>query len=117
MNKPNYTYTLYKNHFIFPPTQGFNEKWAVSWASQANYDDPASTQSFADTSDEAIRYAKSQIDKEVANQVAKLDTWGKYENKYWATTRKQALLRLSEFIKYNFKDFGAYEDAMPVNSW
>ena len=58
-----------------------------------------------------------EIDKEVANQVAKLDTWGNYENKYWATTRKQALLRLNEFIKYNFKDFGAYEDAMPVNSW
>lgn len=66
---------------------------------------------------ELAEFKFDEIDKEVADQVAKLDTWGETENKYWATTRKQALLRLNEFIKCNFKDFGAYEDAMPVNSW
>ncbi|MEI7561281.1 MAG: cryptochrome/photolyase family protein, partial [Actinomycetes bacterium] len=66
---------------------------------------------------ELSEFEFDEIDKEVADQVAKFDTWGNSKNKYWATTRKQALLRLNEFIKYNFKDFGAYEDAMPVNSW
>jgi len=66
---------------------------------------------------EIAEFEFDEIDKEVADQVKKLDTWGNSENKYWATTRKQALVRLNEFIKNNFKDFGAYEDAMPVNSW
>jgi len=66
---------------------------------------------------ELAEFEFDEIDKEVADQVAKLDTWGNSENKYWATTRKQALLRLNEFVKYNFKDFGAYEDAMPADSW
>ncbi len=57
------------------------------------------------------------IDAKVAKQVSELNTWGNSENKYWATTRKQALLRLNEFIKFNFENFGAYEDAMPINSW
>jgi deoxyribodipyrimidine photolyase-related protein len=66
---------------------------------------------------ELSEFKFDEIDREVANQVKNLDTWGSSENKYWATTRKQALVRLNEFIKYNFKDFGAYEDAMPINSW
>ena len=66
---------------------------------------------------EIAEFKFDDIDAQVAKQVAKLNTWGKSENKYWATTRKQALLRLNEFIKSNFEDFGAYEDAMPVNSW
>ena len=58
-----------------------------------------------------------QIDQEVADEVSKVKSWGKSENKYWATTRKQALQRLSEFLEFNFENFGAYEDAMPINSW
>ena len=66
---------------------------------------------------EIAEFKFDEIDDAVAKQVAKLNTWGSSENNYWATTRKQALVRLSEFIKYNFKNFGTYEDAMPVNSW
>jgi len=66
---------------------------------------------------EITEFEFDEIDKEVAKQVAKLASWGKPTNKYWATTRKQALVRLDEFIKHNFKNFGAYEDAMPINSW
>jgi deoxyribodipyrimidine photolyase-related protein len=66
---------------------------------------------------EIAEFKFDDIDAQVASQVANLNTWGKSENKYWATTRKQALLRLNEFIKFNFENFGAYEDAMPVNSW
>ena len=66
---------------------------------------------------ELTEFEFDEIDAAVATQVAKLNTWGKSENKYWATTRKQALVRLNEFIKFNFEKFGAYEDAMPTNSW
>ena len=68
-------------------------------------------------SHELSAFTFDDIDKEVASEVSKLDTWGDSENKYWATTRKQALKRLAEFIKYNFEKFGAYEDAMPINNW
>ena len=53
---------------------------------------------------EIAEFEFDEIDREVADQVKKLDTWGDSNNKYWATTRKQALVRLNEFIKYNFKD-------------
>jgi deoxyribodipyrimidine photolyase-related protein len=66
---------------------------------------------------EITEFEFDEIDAAVASQVDKLNTWGKSENKYWATTRKQALVRLNEFIKFNFEKFGAYEDAMPINSW
>jgi deoxyribodipyrimidine photolyase-related protein len=66
---------------------------------------------------EIAKFEFDEIDAQVASQVAKLNSWGNSENKYWATTRKQALLRLNEFIKFNFENFGAYEDAMPVDSW
>ncbi len=66
---------------------------------------------------EIAEFEFDEIDVKVAKQISKLNTWGNSENKYWATTRKQALLRLNEFIKFNFENFGAYEDAMPVDSW
>lgn len=66
---------------------------------------------------ELAEFKFDEIDELVANQVAKLNTWGNPKNRYWATTRKQALVRLNEFLRYSFEDFGTYEDAMPANNW
>ena len=52
---------------------------------------------------EITEFEFDEIDATVAAQVAKLKTWGESQNKYWATTRKQALVRLNEFIKFNFE--------------
>jgi deoxyribodipyrimidine photolyase-related protein len=68
-------------------------------------------------SHELSEFKFDEIDALVANEVNELETWGDAGNKYWATTRAQALKRLAEFLKYNFKEFGAYEDAMPINNW
>jgi deoxyribodipyrimidine photolyase-related protein len=68
-------------------------------------------------SHELSEFKFDEIDALVASEVNELETWGDAGNKYWATTRKQALKRLAEFLKYNFKEFGAYEDAMPINNW
>ena len=68
-------------------------------------------------SHEISEFKFDEIDALVASEVNELETWGDAGNKYWATTRKQALKRLAEFLKYNFKEFGAYEDAMPINNW
>jgi deoxyribodipyrimidine photolyase-related protein len=68
-------------------------------------------------SHELSEFKFDEIDALVAGEVKELETWGDAGNKYWATTRKQALKRLAEFLKYNFKEFGAYEDAMPINNW
>ena len=68
-------------------------------------------------SHELSEFKFDEIDALVASEVKELETWGDAGNKYWATTRKQALKRLAEFLKYNFKEFGAYEDAMPINNW
>ena len=68
-------------------------------------------------SHELSEFKFDEIDALVASEVKELKTWGDADNKYWATTRKQALKRLAEFLKYNFKEFGAYEDAMPINNW
>jgi deoxyribodipyrimidine photolyase-related protein len=68
-------------------------------------------------SHEISEFKFDEIDALVASEVNELETWGDAGNKYWATTRAQALKRLAEFLKYNFKEFGAYEDAMPINNW
>ena len=68
-------------------------------------------------SHELSEFKFDEIDALVASEVKELETWGDAGNKYWATTRAQALKRLAEFLKYNFKEFGAYEDAMPINNW
>lgn len=46
-----------------------------------------------------------------------LDLWGDEPTGIWATTRAGALLRLDDFISTSLVNFGAYEDAMPNNSW
>ena len=38
-------------------------------------------------------------------------------NKYFATSRKEALAALSDFIKYRLESFGPYEDASLKNDW
>jgi deoxyribodipyrimidine photolyase-related protein len=68
-------------------------------------------------SHELAEFKFDEIDNQVAQEISQLTTWGEGQNKYWATTRKQALKRLDEFLKYNFKEFGAYEDAMPIDNW
>jgi deoxyribodipyrimidine photolyase-related protein len=68
-------------------------------------------------SHELAQFKFDEIDNQVAQEISQISSWGQSENKYWATNRKQALKRLDEFLKYNFKDFGAYEDAMPVDNW
>ena len=69
------------------------------------------------TSHELKEFEFDEIDQEVKAEISKIQSWGSSENKYWATTRTQALQRMAEFIEFNFEKFGAYEDAMPINNW
>lgn len=57
-----------------------------------------------------------EIDEEVAGELPD-SAWGNLDNKYWATTRTDALRQLSNFLEHHFAQFGPYEDAMPTVSW
>ena len=48
---------------------------------------------------------------------ADLDLAGDEPDGTWATTRAGALRQLDHFLEHAFADFGAYEDAMPSDSW
>ena len=57
-----------------------------------------------------------EIDEQVLSQIP--DTaWGEVNEKTWATTRREALAALDHFLVHHFKEFGPYEDAMPLGSW
>ena len=45
------------------------------------------------------------------------DGWGEPPEGIWPVTRKQALIRLHEFIDTGLTKFGTYEDAMLTNEW
>jgi deoxyribodipyrimidine photolyase-related protein len=65
------------------------------------------------------QYDFDEIDTQVWEQLQnrELTLWGDEPTGLWATTRTGAMLRLNDFLETSLKDFGAYEDAMPNNSW
>ena len=64
-------------------------------------------------------YQLDEIDQRIWNELNQRDIqlWGDEPTGTWATTRVGALDRLAEFVDTGFANFGAYEDAMPANSW
>ncbi|MBM3691072.1 MAG: deoxyribodipyrimidine photolyase [Actinobacteria bacterium] len=64
-------------------------------------------------------YDFDDIDKRVWSNLNQrdLELWGDDPDGTWATTRTGARERLLDFIEFGLADFGAYEDAMPINSW
>ena len=60
-----------------------------------------------------------EIDQRVWNdlQHREITLWGDEPTGIWATTAAGAKARLQQFVTDSLKDFGAYEDAMPTNSW
>jgi deoxyribodipyrimidine photolyase-related protein len=65
------------------------------------------------------QYEFDEIDTRVWEQLQQreITLWGDEPTGIWATTRAGAKLRLIDFLTNSLKDFGAYEDAMPNNSW
>jgi deoxyribodipyrimidine photolyase-related protein len=65
------------------------------------------------------RYELDEIDQLVWQQLQnrEIEFWGYEPDGTWATSRVGALARLADFIEHGLANFGAYEDAMPNNSW
>lgn len=65
------------------------------------------------------KYELDEIDQAVWQDLTsrEITLWGEPPDGSWATTRAGALQRLADFIEFGLADFGAYEDAMPSNSW
>ena len=63
-----------------------------------------------------LNFDSDAIDTEVSAELPD-NAWGKLTGKAWGTTRTEALAQMNHFFKNHFKDFGPYEDAMPVDSW
>lgn len=68
---------------------------------------------------EPRRYEFDEIDEAVWRELTtrEITLWGDDPDGSWATTRAGAMQRLTDFMEYGLADFGAYEDAMPKNSW
>jgi len=66
-----------------------------------------------------LEHDRDEIDKAVLKRIKErgLQTFGDDPDTTWATTRKGALKQLDHFLKNAFAEFGAYEDAMPNESW
>ena len=66
-----------------------------------------------------LEHQRDEIDTAVLKEIMKrgLQTFGDDPDTTWATTRKGALKQLDHFLKNAFAEFGAYEDAMPNESW
>jgi len=66
-----------------------------------------------------LQHSRDEIDKSVLKEIKErgLQTFGDDPDTTWATTRKGALKQLDHFLKNAFAEFGAYEDAMPNESW
>ena len=66
-----------------------------------------------------LQHSRDEIDKAVLKEIKErgLQTFGDDPDTTWATTRKGALKQLDHFLKNAFAEFGAYEDAMPNESW
>ena len=66
-----------------------------------------------------LEHQRDEIDKAVLKEIKErgLETFGDDPDNTWATTRAGALKQLDHFINSAFAEFGAYEDAMPNESW
>jgi deoxyribodipyrimidine photolyase-related protein len=66
-----------------------------------------------------LEHQRDEIDTAVLKEIKTrgLQTFGDDPDTTWATTRKGALKQLDHFLKNAFTEFGAYEDAMPNESW
>lgn len=66
-----------------------------------------------------LTHQRDEIDQRVLQEIKdrKIPVFGDDPNETWATTRKGALAQLTHFIETAFAEFGAYEDAMPQESW
>ena len=64
----------------------------------------------------ALEFGFDEIDLEVLKEIPST-AWGNISNKYWGTSRAEALAQLDHFLENHFRDFGPFEDAMPNGSW
>ena len=66
-----------------------------------------------------LTHERDEIDRKVLQdiKVRNLPTFGDEPDTTWATTRTGALKQLEHFLESAFAEFGAYEDAMPNESW
>jgi deoxyribodipyrimidine photolyase-related protein len=66
-----------------------------------------------------LTHQRDEIDQRVLKEIKdrKIPFFGDDPDETWATTRKGALAQLSHFNETAFAEFGAYEDAMPLESW
>jgi deoxyribodipyrimidine photolyase-related protein len=66
-----------------------------------------------------LEHQRDNIDKRVLREIKerKIPVFGDDPDLTWATTRAGALAQLSHFCENVFAEFGAYEDAMPNESW
>ena len=66
-----------------------------------------------------LEHQRDDIDNRVLREIKerKIPVFGDDPDLTWATTRAGALAQLSHFCENVFAEFGAYEDAMPNESW
>ena len=66
-----------------------------------------------------LEHERDDIDARVLREIdeRKIPVFGEAPDSTWATTRQGALNQLDHFLKNSFDEFGAYEDAMPKESW
>jgi deoxyribodipyrimidine photolyase-related protein len=66
-----------------------------------------------------LEHDRDEIDRKVLQDIKALNlsTFGDEPDATWATTRLGALKQLAHFLESAFAEFGAYEDAMPNESW
>jgi deoxyribodipyrimidine photolyase-related protein len=66
-----------------------------------------------------LEHQRDEIDLAVLKEIKErgLQTFGDDPDSTWATTRAGALRQLDHFLNNAFAEFGAYEDAMPNESW
>ena len=66
-----------------------------------------------------LEHGRDEIDRKVLQDIKALNlsTFGDEPDATWATTRLGALQQLEHFLESAFAEFGAYEDAMPNESW
>ena len=66
-----------------------------------------------------LTHERDEIDRKVLQdiKVRNLPTFGDEPDTTWATTRTGACKQLEHFLESAFAEFGAYEDAMPNESW
>ena len=66
-----------------------------------------------------LEHDRDEIDRKVLQDIKALNlsTFGDEPDATWATTRLGALKQLEHFLDSAFAEFGAYEDAMPNESW